>query len=243
MRRITTLVVALITAALGGAPAATAATAPPAAVKIATSAARARFHTTHIRDVFSLRSRRDAGWVLVDGFATPRNRLWAAWLHGDTTGHWALRYFDTTAPFQPQSTRNGRVPCDVYPAFSEARCPPPGTPTPAQIKATLFKQLAPTGNAAKIGTLLRSGGYSFFFKPPGNGSLVIGWYLASKPTLIARGNADFFSGRTGRTTIKLTTAGKRILRSAKTLKLTAKGTFTPILYAAASTTRTCTLTR
>jgi hypothetical protein len=253
VRRITILSVALTAAAAAGAPAAVAATAPPAAVKIATNAARTRLHTTRVRDVFSLRSRRDASWVLVDGFANSRNRLWAAWLHGDGKGNWNLRYFDTTSPFQPQSTRNGRVPCDLYPAFSEARCPPPGASTAAQIKAQVFKQLAPSGTAAEIAMLLRNGGYSFVFKAPANGSLVIAWYfvpkgahftaVTQKLTLIARGNADFFNRRAGKVTIRLTTAGTRILGSAQTLKLTAKGSFTPILYAAVSTTRTFTLTR
>jgi hypothetical protein len=246
------LVIALAALVLAIPPVAAARTAPPTAVQLALSTARAQFHTQHVDADFSLLSRRDPRWALVDGTATSRNRLWATWLHGDSKGNWQLRYFDTTAPFQPQSTKHGRVPCDLYPAFSEALCPPSGL-SAAQIRSEVFKQLAPTVSAATIGTLLKNGGYSFSFKPPANGSLAIAWYLVPKgahitaakpkPTLIARGNADFFSGRAGKITIRLTTAGKRLLRSAKTLKVTAKGTFTPILYAAVVTTRTFTLTR
>ncbi len=50
-------------------------------------------------------------------------------------------------------------------------------------------------------------------------------------------------GTRERFTIMLTAAGKQVLKNVKTLKLTAKGTFTPILYASAVTTRTFTLTR
>ena len=167
-------------------------------------------------------------------------------------GHWRLRYFDATAPFQPQSTRQGRVPCDLYPAFGEALCPPGGANT-ARIRSQVFSQLAPSGSGARIRALLKNAGYSFSFKPPVSGSLVIAWYLgpqaaqanatATRPTLIAHGSADFFTGRPGKITIRLTTAGHKVLKRAPMLKLTAKGTFTPILYAGVSTTRTFTLTR
>lgn len=236
---------------LAYAPVAAAAPAPSKAVQIASAAARAHFHTTHLHVTTSLLSRRDPRWALVDGFATARNRLWAAWLHGDARGHWELRYFDTTAPLQPQSTKHGRVPCDLYPAFSEPLCHP--GPTPAQIKAGMYQQLRPSGATAKIGTLLRNGGYSFMFKPLLNGTMMIAWYqvpkgahvsaAAPKPTLIARGSTDFNSLRAAKITIRLTAAGRRVLAHASSVKLTAKGTFTPILYGAVSTTRTFALTR
>lgn len=244
IRHASALLISLAAAALATAPSAAATTAPAKAIQVAVARARAQFHTQHVHADFSLLSHRDRRWALIDGFATSRNRLWAAWLHDNGRGNWELRYFDTTAPFQPQSTKHGRVPCDLYPAFSEARCPPSG-PSAAQIRAQMFKQLAPTGSAASIGTLIKNGGYTFTFKPPVNGSLVIAWYTTSTSTrtLLARGNADFFNGRGGRITIKLTTAGKRILQAANTLKLTAKATLTPILYAAVSASRTFTLTR
>ena len=43
--------------------------------------------------------------------------------------------------------------------------------------------------------------------------------------------------------VQLTTGGGRLLKTARTVKLTANGTFAPILYAAVSTTRTFTLAR
>lgn len=250
-RTLLVLVGAVVAVALACVGSAAATTAPSKAIQLAVSSARTQFHTGHVHATFSLLSRRDRSWALVDGTATARHRLWAAWLRRGGNGTWQLRYFDTTAPFQPQSTRHGRVPCDLYPAFSEPLCPPSG-PSAGEIKVQLFRQLAPSGRAARIGALLRNGGYSFTFRSPVNGTLVIAWYLvpkgaritasAPKPTLIARGKADFF-GHTGRVTIKLTTAGKQTLKHATTLKLTAKGTFTRIVYAAVSTTRIFTLTR
>lgn len=237
-----------LSATAGAAVVVAAAAAPPSAVRIAVRAAQAHFHTTDVHATFSLRSRINPQWALVDGHATPRPRLWAAWLHADARGHWQLRYFDTTAPFQPQSTAHGRVPCDLYPAFSEPRCPPPGTPTAAQLRANLFRQLAPTGAAARIGAILHSGGYTFVFKPLMTGTVAITWYRpaprsGAKPTIIARGSADITDHRGKRVTVKLTAAGRRVLRGASRVTLKAKGTFTPILYAAVSASRTFTLTR
>ncbi len=99
------LVMSIVVVVLAIAPVAAAATAPSRAVQAAMSTARAQFHTGRVDADFSLLSRRDPHWALVDGTATARNRLWAAWLHSDAMGHWQLRYVDTTAPFQPQSTR------------------------------------------------------------------------------------------------------------------------------------------
>jgi len=232
--------------AVTGAPAASAATAPPTAVKVAVSAAQAHFHTTHIHADFSLLSRRDRRWALVDGFATARNRLWAAWLHNDGASRWTLRYFDTRAPFEPGSTAHGRVPCDLYPAFSEPVCPV--GPSTAQVKARVAKQLTPAGAAARIGAVLAHGGYTFSFKPPLGGTLIVTWYTASsanivEPKLLARGHADFLDGHTGRIKIVLTSTGRNLLARTTSLKVTAKATFTPTERAAVMASRTFTLSR
>ena len=245
MRRLTVLAAVLAATAVSGTPAALAAKAPLVAEKVAVAAAQARFHTTHIHVDLNLLSRRDRRWALVDGFATARNRLWAAWLHNDGTSRWTLPYFDTTAPFEPGSTAHGRVPCDLYPAFSEPGCP---SPSAAQIRARVAKQLTPSGGAARIGAVLARGGYTFSFKPPLGGTLIVTWYTASsgnsvKPRLLARGHADFLDGHTGRIKIVLTSTGRNVLAMATSLKVTAKATFTPIEGAAVRTSRTFTLTR
>lgn len=245
-RRLTVLAIALAATAATATPAALAAKAPPAAVKVAVTAAQTRFHTTRIKADFSLLSRRDRRWALVTGLATARHRLWAAWLHNDGASRWTLRYFDAKAPFQPASTAHGRVPCDLYPAFSEPACP--GGPSAAQIRARVARQLAPTGAAARIGAVLAHGGYTSSFKPPLAGTLVLTWSTASspggaKPKLLARGHADFLDGQTGRIRIVLTSTGRAVLARATALKVTARATFAPILGADVVTSRTFTLTR
>jgi hypothetical protein len=83
------------------------------------------------------------------------------------------------------------------------------------------------------------------------GSLVIDWYqvpagakLAKakrKPVLVASGRATFSAAGTETVKLKLTTAGKNLLKHASRLKLTAKATFTPSGKTAISTTKTFSL--
>jgi hypothetical protein len=121
----------------------------------------------------------------------------------------------------------------------------------AQIIALLGPQLTPSGRAAKIANLLKSGAFTLSLKAPGAGVLVIGWYeippgaklarAKAKPVLIASGQASFASAAAGKIKIKLTTAGKKLLKHAHSLKITAKATFTPTGGAAVSTRRSFTL--
>jgi hypothetical protein len=118
----------------------------------------------------------------------------------------------------------------------------------AQIAALLSQQLAPTGKAAKIGALLKGGGFLLPFKALEAGTVSVGWYQVpsgaklakkgkAKPVLIASGKLTFPAAGTGKLTVKLTAAGKRLLKHAKRLKLTAKGTFTPSGKAPLSVTK------
>jgi plastocyanin/phosphodiesterase/alkaline phosphatase D-like protein len=108
----------------------------------------------------------------------------------------------------------------------------------AQIEALLLGQLVPSGKAAKIRVLLRSGGFALIFTAPEAGLIVIDWYdvppgakLARKvqprSLLVAAGKLSFSAKGTARMKIKLTVAGTHLLRHTKQLKITAKGTFTP----------------
>jgi hypothetical protein len=105
----------------------------------------------------------------------------------------------------------------------------------AEIKALLAKDITPKGRGAKIGALLKAGGYELSFAAPESGRVVIGWYLVprgahlakAEPVLVATGRATFTNAGSKMIKIKLTTAGKRLLRHAMQLKLTAKGAFTP----------------
>jgi hypothetical protein len=121
----------------------------------------------------------------------------------------------------------------------------------AQIKALLAKHLTPKGRLAKIGAILKAGGYKLSFGAPEPGVVVIGWYLVpngahlakAQPVLVASGRATFGNAGTKTIKIKLTPSGKRLLREANRLKLTAKGTFTPTGQAQIVARTTFTLTR
>jgi hypothetical protein len=99
-------------------------------------------------------------------------------------------------------------------------------PSAAQIKASLLRQLTPHGKASRIGALLRHGGYTFSFHALTGGTVVIRWH--SGHVLVAVGKVKFTRAGNAKLTIKLTKAGRRLLREAKRATLTANGAFTPV---------------
>jgi hypothetical protein len=133
----------------------------------------------------------------------------------------------------------------------------PIAPSPAQIKASLLRQLAPHGNAAKIVALLKKQGYVLSFTALSTGKLVIDWYYVPagahvtrakpkpkpKPLLVATGKATFSQAGTRKLTITLTANGNQLLKRAQRLKLTAKGAFTPAGKSEVVATKEFTLTR
>jgi hypothetical protein len=135
--------------------------------------------------------------------------------------------------------------------------PAPSAPTPtiapAQIAALLGDELVPSAKATKIATLVKKSSLAMPFKAPESGTAVIDWYELPpgasltkkskvKPVLVAAGKGSFGGAGSAQITIKLTAAGKRLLRRVKRVKLTAKGTFTPTGRASITTTRTFVLT-
>ena len=131
----------------------------------------------------------------------------------------------------------------------------PIAPSDARVRSLVSKQLAPWGKPSKIGVLLRNGGYTASFKALSGGSLAIEWYYLPKgadlnkpkhkptPILIAAGSARFFGAKQVKLAIRLTVAGKRMLNSASTLRLTGRGIYTPTGNLAITTIRTFTLKR
>jgi hypothetical protein len=109
-----------------------------------------------------------------------------------------------------------------------------GAVSGVQLAAALRRQLVPSGKAAKIPALLKHGGLSMPFTALTPGTLTIGWYelppgakLAKKvrPVLVASGKRTFSAAGAGTVAVKLTSAGKRLLRHARRVKLVAKGAF------------------
>ena len=105
----------------------------------------------------------------------------------------------------------------------------------SRVAALLGAELTPAGAAAKITTLLRSGGYADALRALEPGTTAIAWYGApfgaagakAKPILMASGRLDFSAAGRARIGIRLTTAGRRLLSRAKRVAVTARGTFTP----------------
>ncbi|HEY5318825.1 MAG TPA: Ig-like domain repeat protein [Solirubrobacteraceae bacterium] len=121
----------------------------------------------------------------------------------------------------------------------------------AEIKAVLAKKITPKGKPAKIGAILKSGGYKLAFAAPEAGRVVVDWYLVPKgahlakarPVLVATGRATFKAAGTTTIKIKLTAEGKRLLRRAGKLKLTAQETFSAAGQAPIVVRKTFTLKR
>jgi hypothetical protein len=121
----------------------------------------------------------------------------------------------------------------------------PTGPTAAQIRELLRKQMVPPGKGARI-RALRKHGYRLALRALVAGRVKIRWYRARKgarPLLIANGRRSYDAAGRAVVRMRLTKAGRRQLRHARRLRLTAKGTFTPVAGAPISAARRFTLRR
>jgi alpha-tubulin suppressor-like RCC1 family protein len=145
------------------------------------------------------------------------------------------------------------IPLLIAPATPAAK-PNPGSlgPTVAQLRASLLSQLTPKGKAAKIAALRKSKSYSYSFKSLSAGKLTINWYFLPrgahlarkakpKPVLFASGSLNFKAPETKKITVKLSAKGQKLLKHRASIKLTAKGSFTPPGRAAVTTRKPLTL--
>jgi phosphatidylinositol-3-phosphatase len=120
-----------------------------------------------------------------------------------------------------------------------------------RLRLIISRQIVPSRRAASIAKLLNAHGCSLRFRAPEPGRVLVQWYevpagakLAATgrreavPVLIASGQALFRSAAVRTIKLRLTHAGKQLLRHTKRLKLTAKGTFTPWSGRAVSARRT-----
>jgi hypothetical protein len=128
----------------------------------------------------------------------------------------------------------------------------PVAPSSGQVKAALVKALAAAGPGAKLGQLLKRGGLVASINAPSAGQLLISWYLvpkgahltnAKQPMLVATGRAALKHAGKVKVKIALTRKGRKLLKPAMRIKLTAKGSFTPTGAATTTTTRAITLKR
>jgi hypothetical protein len=111
---------------------------------------------------------------------------------------------------------------------------PPAPPTPAQILAALRKQLARAQHHAHISSLRKKGSYAFSVTLPVAGRLELVWYEAptraqhssnSKPLAVAVCTTSFASAGTKTISLRLTSAGRRLIEHSSGLQLTLKAVF------------------
>lgn len=133
-----------------------------------------------------------------------------------------------------------------------------------QLKASLTRQLLPSGKGANIAALFKNGDYMLPFTALEAGTVTVRWYLVphgaklartikgrakarkrsnTKPILVASGKLTFSGAGHGTVRLRLTAAGKRLLRHAKTLRLTTKGVFTGVGLPSVSVARSLALRR
>ena len=107
--------------------------------------------------------------------------------------------------------------------------------TEAQIRASLRQQLGMKGRAARIATLRKRGRFLYGFTALTAGTLSIDWYYLppgahlarAAPVLFAAGSVAFPTAGTKTVVLRVTKAGRKLMRRRKRIALVAKGTFTP----------------
>jgi hypothetical protein len=124
-------------------------------------------------------------------------------------------------------------------------------PNASQLRSLLAHLLAPSGRNAKIGALLKHGGFVYSFNALSAGQLSVSWYFLpkgahlarAKPVLAASGKVSSASAGAAKLTLKLTAKGRGLLVRATRLNLTAKGVLATQEEAAVGETKPFTLKR
>lgn len=120
----------------------------------------------------------------------------------------------------------------------------------AQIESLLLRQLSAA--RPRAGRLLRYGGLSIYFGIPEPATLVVRWYrhhqsaqfgAASSPVLVASGRVRLERAGAALVEVKLTTAGRGLLKHASRLSLMVSATLTPAHAPAITASRSLSLRR
>jgi hypothetical protein len=117
----------------------------------------------------------------------------------------------------------------------------------ARVRTMLDGWLRRSGNMARITAFLKNGAFYTSLHSLTAGTVTINWYgdhfsarrasVRSRQTLVAIGKRTFQGPSTATLKIKLTAEGERLLKHAKQVRLTAKGTFTAVGMAPITSTR------
>lgn len=111
-------------------------------------------------------------------------------------------------------------------------------PSPSAVTAALAALLSPKGSAPTILSLLKTGGYSLSFNAPGAGVLTVQWTTVSaqasrhvthkaKKVVVASGSQTFSAAGISTVKLRLTAAGRKLLKKNQTLRVIDQATFTP----------------
>jgi hypothetical protein len=133
-----------------------------------------------------------------------------------------------------------------------AAAPPP--PAKGGVAGLLTQRLVPSGSSAKIGAILRNGGYKQRISASGAGTAVITWYYlrpgaklggkgARAPMLVAAGSVTFHGAGAATVNIRLTSTGRRLVRRSRRIRLTMTVRFQPSSGAATTTSSSFQLRR
>ncbi len=134
-------------------------------------------------------------------------------------------------------------PVAATPGLHVPPAPHGATGSRAAILATLSAEVAPTGDAARVGALLKAQGYTFpGHELPERGIVHLTWWYAHSAghqlTRVASAGITLAAHETGRLHARLTRAGLRLLRRHRRLRLTGRITFAPTGHAAIVLRRT-----
>jgi hypothetical protein len=121
----------------------------------------------------------------------------------------------------------------------------PASLSSAKLRALLLAASEPHGSGGTIQALLKHGGYSFWFSAPAPGRLVISWYHASRSSgklLVGSLTVAFLRAGPAKLKLALTGKGRKLLRGANSVNLTAIDSFTPAGQGAIRASKTFRLT-
>ena len=111
-----------------------------------------------------------------------------------------------------------------------------GSTPPATPAAAVNQSLAVSGPSASISAILAAGGFPASVGAPSAGTMKVVWYYlppgarlarVSKPVVVAQGSKSFATAGSATLKLRLTSAGRKLLKHSKRVKLTAVGSFAP----------------
>jgi hypothetical protein len=113
-----------------------------------------------------------------------------------------------------------------------------------EVRTALSKLMTPTGKLAKIPALLKAGGYTFTFKAPSAGQLSLTWSatVKHKKAKVASASISLKRKGTDKVKLKLTGAGRTLLKHSSHLKLSVTSSFKPSGHAKVTSGKSIKLT-